>query len=124
MTAPSTQDAFTIEAHGDITVIEVSPALESMEPALVEGAAAFMLEPLRRQQSPLVIVDLSKVKTFGSTFLALLIRCWKLASGKSGQLVVCGASEQSRELLRITSLDIVLPIYANRREAMESLLAD
>ena len=61
-----------------------------MDPSLIDGASALLLEPLRHQESPLVVVDLSRVRMFGSTFLALLIRCWKLASGKGGTLVVCG----------------------------------
>ncbi len=39
-------------------------------------------------------------------------------------MVLAGVSERARELLRITSLDTVWPIYANRREAMEALLSD
>ena len=117
-------DAFTIEQHGEIMVIEASPALETMSPTLIEGASALLLEPIRRQQVPLLVVDLSQVKAFGSTFLALLIRCWKLAVSKGGMMVVSGVSAQVRDLLRITSLDVVWPIYSDRREAMESLLAD
>jgi anti-anti-sigma factor len=83
-----------------------------------------MLDPLRRQNAPLIVVDLTDVKSFGSTFLALLIRCWKLANDKGGQMALAGASAEARHLLRMTSLDIVLPIYADRREAMDALLAD
>jgi anti-sigma B factor antagonist len=124
MKAHGTEDAFTIERHGEITLIVASSALETMEPALVESASALMLEPIRRQKSPLVVIDIDKVKYFGSTFLALLIRCWKLANDKGGQMALAGASVQARDLLRMTSLDIVLPIYADRREAMDALSAD
>lgn len=124
MNVPSSENAFTIERHGEVTLIAASPALESMEPTLIDGAAALMLEPLRGQETPLVVVDLSGLEFFGSTFLALLIRCWKLATVRGGLMVLAGASERSRDLLRITSLDMVWPIYADRRAALESLLAD
>jgi anti-anti-sigma factor len=124
MMAHDTENAFTIERHGEITLIAALPALEFMEPALVESAAALMLEPLRRQKNPLIVVDLSEVKSFGSTFLALLLRCWKLANSNGGQMALAGASAQARELLRMTKLDIVLPIYADRREAMDALSGD
>ena len=39
-------------------------------------------------------------------------------------MVLAGVSERARELLRITSLDMVWPIYTTRQEAMEALLAD
>jgi hypothetical protein len=43
---------------------------------------------------------------------------------KGGMMALSGASPRVRDLLRITSLDVVWPIYATRREAMESLLTD
>jgi anti-sigma B factor antagonist len=123
-TSTGYQDAFTIERHGDVVVIDAAPALERMEPALVDGAAALLLEPLRHHDGLLILVDLSRIDYFGSAFLALLIRCWKLTQIKGGMMVLAGASERARDLLRITSLDVVWPIYATRREALESLLAD
>ena len=39
-------------------------------------------------------------------------------------MVLAGVSERARELLRLTSLDTVWPLYASRLEAMEALLAD
>jgi len=118
------QDIFTIEHIGGITVIEPSPALEHMDPAMVDGAAAMLLEPLRRDPNPLVVVDLARVDYFGSSFLALLIRCWKMATVKGGMMALSGVSPRARELLRMTSLDVVWPLYADRLEAMEALLSD
>jgi anti-sigma B factor antagonist len=124
MNAPRSEDAFTIERHGEVTLIAASRALEAMDPTLIDGAAALMLEPLRMQEMPLVVIDLSGIEFFGSAFLALLIRCWKLATVRGGLMVLAGASERSRDLLRITSLDMVWPIYDDRRAAIDSLLAD
>ena len=39
-------------------------------------------------------------------------------------MALAGDSAHAKELLRLTSLDIVWPIYADRREAMDALLAD
>ena len=55
--------------------------------------------------------DLSQVDNFGSMFLALLIRCWKLALSQGGTMVLSGVTDRTRELLRVTALDIVWPIY-------------
>lgn len=118
------QDVFTIERHGEITLIVASPALERLDATLIDQAAEVLLEPLRAQDDPQVVVDLGSVDYFGSIFLALLIRCWKLASVKGGLMVLSDVSDRARELLRVTSLDMVWPIYATRREAMDALLAD
>lgn len=124
MTAESPGDEFRMERHGDITLMVASPALEMIDPTLIEDAAAVLLEPLQAQTTPLVVIDLGQVDYFGSAFLSLLLRCWKLTKVKNGQMVLACVSDRARELLRLTSLDLVWPMYATRREAFEALLAD
>jgi len=48
--------------------------------------------------SPLV-VDLSQVDYFGSVFLAVLLRCWKMVMAKGGTMALSGVSARARELL-------------------------
>jgi anti-anti-sigma regulatory factor len=118
------REAFTIERHGDLTVISPTIALEQIEFGLEEQVADFLLEPIRRQENPLVLFDLSSSDNFGSMFLALLIRCWKVAIAQGGSVALAGVSERTRELLRVTALDLVWPIYESRREAIEALQLD
>lgn len=124
MNTPTPHDDFTIEQHGEVTIITASPALETIDPTVVEQAAELMLVPLRQRETPHVVVDLSRVDYFGSSFLSLLLRCWKLSTVKGGQMVLAGVSPRARELLHVTSLDMVWPIYENRRLAIEALNAD
>jgi anti-anti-sigma factor len=117
-------DVFTIERHGDLTLIAATPTLENLEFGLEEQVATLVMSPLRRQESPLVVFDLTAVDYFGSMFLALLLRCWKLVQSKGGEMVLAGVSDRAKELLRITALDMVWPMYRTPREAMEALLTD
>jgi anti-anti-sigma factor len=117
-------DVFTIERHGEVTLIRATPALEKVDPNLGDQVSEIILSPLRTQDGPLVIVDLSAVTYFGSMFLTLLLRCWKLVNARGGMMALAGVSVHAKELLRITSLDMVWPIYANDREAIEALLSD
>jgi anti-anti-sigma factor len=120
----SADGAFTIERRGDLTVISATEELEHIEFGLEEAVSELILKPLRRQEQPQIVFDLSRVKFFGSVFLALLIRCWKLVVSRGGTMVLSGVDERSRELLRITSLDMVWPIYQSKREAIEALQLD
>jgi anti-sigma B factor antagonist len=120
----SADEAFTIERHGDLTVIAATRALEQIEYDLEEQVAELILKPLRRQENPLIIFDLSQVDNFGSMFLALLIRCWKLALSQGGTMALSGVTERTRELLRVTALDMVWPIYESKREAIDALQVD
>ena len=124
MTSTDPQDVFTIERRGDLTVISATPALESIAVGLEEQAADLIFEPLRRDREPLLVFDLSQVDYFGSVFLGVLLRCWKLVQAKGGTMALAGVSTRAKELLHLTSLDFVWPIYASRREAVEALLSD
>lgn len=116
--------AFTIERRGELTVITGTEQLEHIEFGLEEAVSELILKPLQSEEQPQVIIDLSRVKFFGSVFLALLIRCWKLVMARGGTMVLSGLDARSRELLRVTSLDIVWPIYDSKREAIEALQLD
>lgn len=124
MSISQPQDAFTIERRGDLTVIVANPILESIAMGLEEQAADLLFEPLRRDPEPLLVFDLSQVDYFGSVFLGVLLRCWKLVQAKGGTMALAGVSARGKELLHITSLDFVWPIYADRREAIEALISD
>jgi anti-sigma B factor antagonist len=120
----SSGDAFTFERHGDLTVITATEAIERIDFGLEEQVSDMILKPLRRQENPLIVFDLSRVDNFGSMFLALLIRCWRLALSQGGSMALSGVTERTRELLRVTALDTVWPIYDTKREAMDALLLD
>jgi anti-anti-sigma factor len=124
MIQPGPDDAFTIERHGEIYIIAGSPNLERMEVGHVEGAATLVLNPIREASYALVLIDLSRVDSFGSPVLAILIRCWKLVSEKGGTMVLAGASPDVRKLLKITKFDTLWAIYDTRGEAMRALLDD
>jgi len=121
---PSAHALFTLERHGEVIIVVPTRMLESFDSSQLEDAADLLTDPLRSAIEPLVLVDLSEVDYFGSSFLTLLLRCWRVVQPKGGQMVLSGVSARARELLHLTSLDIVWPIYACRPEAIEALEAD
>jgi anti-sigma B factor antagonist len=124
MSTTETKDAFTIERRGELTIITANPLLETVGAGLEDLAARAIIEPLRDEVEPQVLFDLSQVSYFGSVFLAVMIRCWRLVLSKSGTMVLSGVSSHARELLHVTSLDQAWPIYGDRREAIDAMLAD
>jgi anti-anti-sigma factor len=110
-----------LQWHGDTVVILPASSIESLNWELIEQAAQIVLAPLREQEVPMVVFDLSEVNYFGSVFLSLLLRCHKYVKSRGGELVLCGASNMALELLRITALDTIWAIYDSRDEALEAL---
>ena len=98
----NSRNDFQLEWHGNTVVVIPAANVESMNWDLIEEAAEIVMEPLREQKTPMVVVDLSDVGYFGSVFLALLLRCHKFVRSRGGELVLCGASKMAAELLRIS----------------------
>ncbi len=114
-------DSFELKWHGNTVLITPASDIEDLKWDLVEQAAEIVMSPIREQEVPMVIFDLSEVSYFGSVFLALLLRCHKLVKSRGGELVLCGASALAVELLRITALDTLWAIYDSREEALEAV---
>lgn len=114
-------DDFKLEFHGGTVVITPASNVESMSWELIEQAAEIVMSPLRNQDAPMVVVDLSQVSYFGSVFLALLLRCHTAVKSKGGELVLCGASKMAKELLKITALDTLWAIYDTKEQAIDSV---
>jgi anti-sigma B factor antagonist len=112
-----------IERHGDIAIIVPTADVEAMQWDLIEQAADIVLQPLKKEPASGVIVDLSQVAYFGSVFLSLLLRCHKLVKQQGNEMVLCGASERARELLKLTALDTLWAIYSDREEALDAMAA-
>jgi anti-sigma B factor antagonist len=115
------KDDFKLEWHGNAVVITPAANVEAMRWDLIEQAADIVMGPLRNQEVPMVVFDLSDVGYFGSVFLALLLRCHKLVKSRGGELVLCGASDLAKELLRVTALDTLWAIYETREQALEAV---
>jgi anti-anti-sigma factor len=124
MRTSNSSDVFTIERHGELTLVAATPALETLDSSLEEQVADLIMSPIRKQVSPIVVFDLTEVNFFGSMFVAVLLRCWKLVQGRGGTMALAGVSKHARELLRLTSLDMIWPMYQSRREAIDALVTD
>ena len=124
MAAEQNKQYIGIERHGDIAVITPSPEVEKMPENLMEQAAQMVLSPLRADPPTGLIFDLSKVDYVGSVFLSFLLRCHKRVKEHGSEVVVAGASPRARELLHMTALDTLWPLYATRAEAMAALTGD
>jgi anti-sigma B factor antagonist len=68
------------------------------------------------------IVDLTQVKFMDSAGLGVLVSGLKTCNKNGGDLVLAGASENVRELFRITRLDTVFKLFPDRDSAAETFI--
>jgi anti-sigma B factor antagonist len=122
--ANQSDDVFQITIQGSVCIVVPSPTVENWNWAIIEQAAEIVLEPIRQVENPQVVLDLTGINYFGSVFLALLLRMWKLVVSKNGTMVLGGASSNTRELLAVTALDTIWAIYDTRAEAIAALQSE
>jgi anti-anti-sigma factor len=100
----------TIAVRGELD-LSTAPDLEApLERALDSGEGA-------------ILIDLSDCGFIDSTGIALIVRAWqRLSSGNNGRaLGICSHNEQVRRVLEITGLELSIPVYASRDEAVAAI---
>lgn len=112
---------FQVKRHGDVAVVIPSPEVEQLPDSLVQPAADMVFVPLKDDPPSNLIIDLSGVRYFGSSFITFLLRCHLLIKKQGSELVLAGVSPRIRELLRTTALDTLWALYDSRQEALEAL---
>ena len=125
MKADLPQDqSFQIERHGEIALVIPSPKVEEMHETMISQAATLVVNSLKEDPPAGIVIDLSRVHYFGSVFVSFLLRCHALARRHGSEIVLAGASEPARELLKLLDLETLWAIYDSRQEAMDALGAD
>jgi len=86
------------------------------------------LDPVGRgpglfDRNRLQVVDLSGVDFFGSSFIELLYRVWSRLHNRGGQFALCGLSPYCREVIEVTNLNTLWPLYASVDEAVAGVKA-
>ncbi|MEV6071044.1 STAS domain-containing protein [Nocardia sp. NPDC052001] len=94
--------ALVLSASGEIDVVS-APKLSA---ALAEAAAS---------ESPVLVVDLARVRFIGSVGLSVLLEARESASNRTMKVV---ASPQVRRPIEITGLDIALDVYDSLDQAL------
>jgi anti-anti-sigma factor len=101
----------------DVTVIEL-PADPCGEGTELKRARQRLLRAARA--SSRLVIDCRRVRFFGAGVLGLLLRATQRSHARRGDIVLCGLSPLALEVLHITRLDTVWPLYRTREEALRA----
>lgn len=121
MSAPAITPDVTVE--NQVTVISLGPACQNIDETVLDnGLRDSMLEITKEINPPLVVVDMSHTKFFGSSFIEILFRIWnRLHAKPGGQFAISGLSPYCAEVLKITHLDSLWRVFPTREEAVRTL---
>lgn len=109
-----------IEVDG-VTVVAFGPEFERIDEGLIPAIGEVFSQLAAQKRRPLV-VDLAQTKFFGSSFIELLFRLWNRAKDAQGHgFALAGVSDYCQEIMSVTNLQQLWPMYATRDQAVEAV---
>ena len=119
MTISRSPDIFT---QNGITVISLGPEYENLDEPGLKGLKEMVLDVAHSADPPLVILDLSHTKFFGSAFIEILFRAWNHLKGRDGgQFCISGLTPYCKEVIEVTHLDELWKIFDTLNDAVAAL---
>jgi anti-sigma B factor antagonist len=105
-----------------VTVIALGMEYENLDEKGLDELRSVMLGVSEDADPPLLVLDLSHTKFFGSAFIEILFRIWnRMKSQEGGRFGISGLTEYCCEILEVTHLDQLWEIYETREDAVRAL---
>jgi anti-anti-sigma factor len=115
-------EPFDLSIESDITIAAFRPEFSQLDEAQIELVSRKLTELVSGLKTPSLILDMSNVEFFGSSFIEALFRTWKRLQGRPGaKFALCGLRPYCREVLEITHLDSLWTLCADQKEAVAQL---
>jgi anti-sigma B factor antagonist len=108
---------------GDITIVEFGDEFEHLGEDVMP-AVAQSVHDAGEAIVPKVLLDLSSVKFFGSSFIEVLYRLWKQMESRQGRFAISGLHPYCKEVLEVTNLDKLWTITPDRESGLAALRAE
>lgn len=109
----------TTVKEGEVTVVVFGPAHRQLDEVGLEALQTQLVEIAKDVSPPRLVLDMSVTEFFGSSFIEVLFKVWKqLKTNPEARFGIAGLQEYCREVLEITHLDKIWPLYATRAEAV------
>ena len=119
MTISRSPDIFT---QNGITVISLGPEYENLDEPGLEDLKDTVLDVARSAEPPLVVLDLSHTKFFGSAFIEILFRAWNRLKGRDGgRFCISGLTPYCKEVIEVTHLNELWKIFDTLDQANADL---
>jgi anti-anti-sigma factor len=112
---------FEIEEVGATLVVVPLVDLRDLDYQRIEAGAVEVLGRLNGTRIKNVVLDFGKTDYYESTALGFFLKLWKRVRGWNGRMAFCNVSDHEQEILRVTKLDHLWPVYPSRSEALKAV---
>ena len=119
----SNPEHLNVEQVDNVTVVSFGSDPVSLNESMLSDLVAPLLE-VTGEPTTNLLVDLSSVEFFSSSFIEVLFRLWNRTKANGQQFALCGLHPYCREVLEVTNLTSVWKIYEDRDDALAALDSD
>jgi anti-anti-sigma factor len=112
---------FEIEQQDDTIIVVPTVDLRELVYRRIEEGAKQILDHLNGTGIKNVVLDFHKTDYYGSTALGFFVKLWKRVRSCDGRMAFCNVSAHEKEILQVTRLDQLWPIYSSRNKALEAV---
>ena len=106
----------TIRQAGQVSVVEVTGKLTSLESGALNNSIAQLLKEGRKQ----ILLNLSGLTYLDSSGIGELVRTYLSVIKRDGEMKVVGLTDKAEEILKITKLYQVFQEFQDERSALQS----
>jgi len=106
----------TIRQVGQVSVVEVTGKLTSLESGALNNSIAQLLKEGRKQ----ILLNLSGLTYLDSSGIGELVRTYMSVIKRDGEMKVVGLTDKAEEILKITKLYQVFQEFQDERSALQS----
>lgn len=110
-----------ISRQSDVTILDLGESYDSLDTERIERLTRMLREQAEGADPPRLLLDLSRTRFIGSSFLEAVMLAWKQVRARSGILALCGLTPLCREVFEAAQLDSIWTLYPTRAEAVEAL---
>lgn len=110
-----------IKQQDGIIVAELDPSYDALSGSQLRELNDSLLAAVAQQPDARLLLDMHRTTYIGSGFLEVLVRVWKRLRETEGQMAICSANADCLEVFRVTNLEKLWGIYADRQEAEAAL---
>jgi anti-sigma B factor antagonist len=106
-----------------VIIVELGPSYAALDYEAIEQCGEILLSQADLASPPHLILDMSETQFIGSSFIELLVRAWKRIKRREGWMAFCSLQPFCREVMAVSRLDTIWPVYADRAQALKELAA-
>ncbi len=111
-----------ITTENTVTLISLGREFDNLDEKLLDEVKDIILDAANAADPPLIVLDLSNVSFFGSSFIEVLFRIWNRVNGQEGgKFGICGLTPYCKEVLEVTHLDRLWGIFETKAEALSAV---